>query len=134
MQKGIIGRKVGMTQLFDENGNNSLFSEIGNRFIAYSHSIGKLIEFEDLAIAVRNFGNFLVELQNDSDIKWIKLLSYVKNIKLDLVNWTKTIFVESIAQDIHYLDSSLLSSCIQAQLNSSSQPSMMSDENDLELF
>jgi len=130
-----IEMEVGdMIDLFDDNGDNKLFMEFGNRFVAYSHSIGKLIEFEDLAIAVRNFGEFLIASQSHSDIKWSKLLSYVRNIRLDLVSWRRTIFIDCIAQDIHYLDSSMLSSCIQAQLNSGSQTSSIEDENDLELF
>jgi DNA-binding NarL/FixJ family response regulator len=116
-----------------EDGHSS-FIELGQRFVAYSHSIGKLIEFEDLALAVRNFGEFLVLAQGNSDIKWSKLLNYARNIKLDLISWRNTIFVNKNAGDIHYLDSSLLSSCIQAQLNSGSQSAVIEDENDLELF
>jgi YesN/AraC family two-component response regulator len=120
--------------LFDDDENSGSLSELGRKFVSYSHSIGKLIEFEDLALAVRNFGDFLIISEGDEDIKWTKLLNYARNIKLDLISWRNTIFVNKNAGDIHYLDSSLLSSCIQAQLSSGAQNAAIEDENDLELF
>ncbi len=49
----------------NEDGNfNTHIPELGTKFSAYSRSIGKLIDFEDLAIAVRNFGEFLSGLSS----------------------------------------------------------------------
>lgn len=110
-----------------------IFQEVGKKFIAYSRSIGKLVEFEDLALSVRNFGAYLTGVEEGAGLNWSRLLSFTENIRLDLVSWRNTIFTDKSAIDIHYLDSSLLSSCIQAQLGDSKTVSL-EDENDLELF
>lgn len=120
--------------IFENNDRKGSFTELGNRFIAYSKTIDRLLEFEDLALAVKNFGLFLIAANGNEEIRWQKLLSYAQNIKLDLVSWRHTIFVEQSALDIHYLDSSLLSSCVQAQINSGQDATYIEDENDLELF
>jgi len=119
----------------DEDGNFALrIGELGGRFVSYSHSIGKLIEFEDLAVAVRNLGNFILTLDTVQNVKWSRFVTHIQNIKIDLTSWRETIFVEKNTLDIHYLDSSLMSSCIQIQLDVTDQKGIVDDENDLELF
>lgn len=121
--------------MLQDDGNFALHTnEVGSKFVKYSHTIGRLIDFEDLAVAVKNFGNFLLGLGGENDVKWSRVLSYINNIKLDLNSWRTMIFVDKVAQDIHYLDSSLMSSCIQAQLDGVKQNTVLDDENDLELF
>ena len=46
------------------------------------------------------------------------------NMISDLSSWRKTIFIKQEANDIHYLDSSLLSSCLQIE--------MIFNENDID--
>lgn len=108
--------------------------KLGARFLSYSHSVARLLEFHDLAVAIKNLGVFLSSLKDEDYSKWSRILMYAQNIKMDLANWRNKIFVEKSALDIHYLDSSLMSSCIQIQLYASGQESIMDDENDLELF
>ena len=108
--------------------------KLGARFLSYSRSVARLLEFHDLAIAVKNLGVFLSNLKDEDYGKWSRILMYAQNIKMDLANWRNKIFVEKKALDIHYLDSSLMSSCIQIQLFATGQESLMDDENDLELF
>ena len=46
------------------------------------------------------------------------------NMVSDLASWRKTIFIDRQANDVHYLDSSLLSSCLQIE--------MIFNENEIE--
>ncbi|NWF67247.1 MAG: hypothetical protein HXX81_07255 [Campylobacterales bacterium] len=57
--------------------------------------------------------------------------TFIKNIKFDLESWRESIFVTQNANNIHYLDSSLFSSCLQLELNLNEQHSSMDDESDL---
>ncbi|HRF58237.1 MAG TPA: hypothetical protein PLV58_12645, partial [Campylobacterales bacterium] len=104
--------------------------KLGARFLSYSHSVARLLEFHDLVVAIKNLGVFLSGLKDEDYSKWSRILMYAQNIKMDLANWRNKIFVEKSALDIHYLDSSLMSSCIQIQLFASGQESIMDDEND----
>jgi len=53
----------------------------------------------------------------------------------DLVSWRNNIFVAQETADIHYLDSSLLSSCMQIDaLISEKVASTDDDDDELELF
>jgi two-component system chemotaxis response regulator CheY len=53
----------------------------------------------------------------------------------DLANWRNTIFVTRGTPDIHYLDSSLLSSCMQMDALLGEKVATSSDDDDeLELF
>ena len=64
----------------------------------------------------------------------IKLFAnLILSVLEDLSNWRKTIFVEQNARDIHYLDSSLLNSCLQIE-SVLKDDSEEDDDNDLELF
>lgn len=108
--------------------------KLGAKFNSYAKAIGKLVDFEDLAIAVRNLGNYLGAIPDNEEINWSRLLSSIQNIRFDLSSWRQMIFVDKNAVDIHYLDSSLLSSCIQAQLGASKKNIEFQDVNELELF
>jgi len=122
-------------ELLEDGENSDLFVDLGKKYISYSHTIGRLIDFEDLALAVKNFGNFLIQSQNNDNIKWSRLLTFSQNLKLDLTSWRITIFIEHSTKDIHYLDGSLMSTCVQAQLNCTSIQTISNEDNDdFELF
>ncbi len=88
----------------------------------------------DLNMKINSEKSVLTSGGGLQDVRWSKVMPYIENIKLDLVSWRTTIFVEQNTLDIHYLDSSLMSSCIQAQLFDSQSKLAIDDENDLELF
>ena len=111
-----------------------VFAEIGKKFIAYSKAVGKLIDFEDLAVSVNSLGAYLANLPTNETPNWARLSSFVQNIRVDLSSWRKTIFVDKTAIDIHYLDGSLLSSCIQVRLGGTDSGMDFEDANELELF
>lgn len=84
----------------------------------YASIINQMIDFGDLAIAVKTLSEFLMELPiSDVDEKKYKQLTmFLTNIKDDLRNWRLTNFVEQSSESIHYLDASLMSSCLQLQM------------------
>lgn len=118
----------------EKNELRDIAAKLGAKFSGYAKAIGKLVDFEDLAIAVRNLGNYLSAMPENEEINWSRLLSSIQNIRFDLSSWRQMIFVDKNAVDIHYLDSSLLSSCIQAQLGASKKNIEFQDVNELELF
>jgi len=118
----------------DNTDFRKVFTEIGKKFVLYSKAIGKLVDFEDLAVSVNSLGAYLMSLPTDETPRWASLVSFVQNIRVDLSSWRKTIFVDKTAIDIHYLDSSLLSSCIQVRLRGTESGVDFEDANELELF
>lgn len=100
-----------------------VFGQVGKKFVAYYRTLGMLEDFEDLAISLKNLGLYLMQLPSDQSMNWLKLLGHIKNIRADLESWRAAIFVDKNAMDIHFLDSSLLGSCIQVQLGESKKTS-----------
>lgn len=66
-------------------------------------------------------------------LKFKRVKEYLNAIYLDLSNWYQSIFVKHDTWDIHYLDSSLLSSFIQLELLLFSDD-IQNIESELELF
>lgn len=112
-------------------------NKITNSLEEYGKSLRFLIEFEDLGNAILSLGTFLKGVtKEDIDQKYNKLLLYLENIINDLSEWRANIFVTQHAVDIHYLDSSLFSSCLQLQLDVGANAEIAHDDDDLgmELF
>ncbi|MEF3192578.1 MAG: hypothetical protein K6347_08585, partial [Campylobacterales bacterium] len=111
----------------------ALLEKIGERFLNYAHAIGLLLEFEDLAYAIKTFALFVQQCAHEelTPEQVRKLIIFTDSIRLDLISWRTTIFVEKSANDIHYLDSSLFSSCLQAQLLLDSEAADEGGELDL---
>jgi CheY-like chemotaxis protein len=101
----------------------------------YSAEIDSLYEFKNLSYALSNFSTFIANIKQEDmdDKKSQKLGLILRSIFADLQNWRKTVFVEQSTGDIHYLDSSLLSSCLQAELIFKNEE-LANDDDDLELF
>lgn len=101
----------------------------------YSSVIDSLYEFKHLAFAINSLGDFLTtvtnELLDDKKIKALGLL--LRSIFEDLTQWRKTVFIDKTTADIHYLDSSLLSSCLQIELLLKKEGTADVDD-ELELF
>jgi hypothetical protein len=102
----------------------------------YASQINMLIEFSDLATALKGFTAFLLELPNETiQINNRKITMTIENIIEDITEWRKNIFENKIANDIHYLDASLFSSCLQLQFElSGHQDADFGDDLGLELF
>jgi CheY-like chemotaxis protein len=94
------------------------FQTIGRHLSHYADVIAQLFEFEGLGHAIGSLSALLADLQPEElqGGKDAVLLRYLESIRLDLSTWRDTLFISQNTVDIHYLDSSLLSSALQAQL------------------
>lgn len=109
--------------------------EAGRLLGSFAAVLHQLMEFGDLAVAVRTLSEFLNALEESQvEGREKKILVYMHNIMEDLANWRQQIFEEQGAQDIHYLDSSLFSSCLQFQLEFSTKEDEEGEDLGLELF
>jgi CheY-like chemotaxis protein len=110
-------------------------NKIASEIEIYAAAIDTLYEFKNLSYALSTLGSFIktITSENASDEKKNQKLGLIlRSIFADLTNWRKTVFVEQSTEDIHYLDSSLLSSCLQVELIF--KDAQIEDEEELELF
>jgi CheY-like chemotaxis protein len=113
---------------------NTSWSRLANDLKEYATIIESLFEFQHLAFAITSLAKFIDEVgTRETDTKnRTKLLLILSSILGDLTNWRNSIFVRSDTNDIHYLDSSLLSSCLQAQMIF--DDAAIESDDDMELF
>ncbi len=103
----------------------------------YAAKISMLFEFEDLAYAIRSLARFLSTLDEEAldEKKMKKIILLLGGIQSDLGDWRKLLFITQSALDIHYLDSSLFSTCLQIELMLSEEAKeVQTAEEDLILF
>lgn len=84
----------------------------------YVRAINNLFEFTALAYALASLGSFLKEHSETilSDPKKLKtLVMLTEHLGSDLTSWREHIFGLQDTADIHYLDSSFFSSCMQIE-------------------
>jgi hypothetical protein len=84
----------------------------------YTKALNNLFEFTSLAHALSSLSTFLKESADTvcSDAMKMKtLLMLLGHLGSDLASWREHIFVLQDTMDIHYLDSSFFSSCIQIE-------------------
>ena len=104
-------------------------------FLDYVEVIQQLTEFEHLAYAVESLADFLATLEESQfDEKKIKkLVLLTMSLLSDLSTWRINVFIKREANDIHYLDSSLLSSCLQIESIFKEEKVVEEEEDDDEL-
>lgn len=81
----------------------------GKFFIDFSFAIKKLLEFDDLREIVSDIGNIILEIQEVEKLE--KTVFFADLIRQDLLLWFNHVFILQDAQNVHYLDASLASSC-----------------------
>ena len=120
-----------------EEANISAITQMAIQLEIYAHEISMLFEFEDLAYAIRSLSKQFKQLDTtpiDSK-KMRKVIVLLEGIQSDLCDWRQLLFVERRALDIHYLDSSLFSTCLQIELILSEEAHEIdSAEDELILF
>lgn len=119
------------------DGNLAMLFTIADTFEIYAHKISLLFEFSDLAYAIRSLKRLFASINTTSiDTKMLnKLCLLIRSIKDDLASWNNNIFIAQSALDIHYIDSSLFSTCLQIELALSDEfKGVESSDNDFELF
>jgi len=117
---------------FEESGDWLKIEKISLIIQRYAKTIGVLIEFEDLSYALSSLSKVLIDTQPSESNRKVLLL-FLDTIRIDLCDWRNKIFIQKTAKDIHYLDSSLFSSCLQLQLKLGAA-NIETDDTDLELF
>jgi two-component system chemotaxis response regulator CheY len=123
-----------LTECFENKGDNKII-DILDLLSQYSKVIALLDEFENLSIAISHLVSFLTNI-NAQDIEIEEsIYIYLYNIVQDLKNWREVVFDKVEAKDIHYLDSSLISSFLQIQFLITNTNTLENEENtNLELF
>jgi CheY-like chemotaxis protein len=123
--------------LFDleTSGQVGFIHKIGASLQEYAVVIDSLHEFKNISFSLHKLAAFLVALSDDDlgEKKLNRLTITLKGLLSDMTEWRKNIFYDKIALDIHYLDSSLVSSCIQTE-HIFVEESMVESEEDFELF
>lgn len=123
--------------LLSEEANIDGLRQMSVQLEVYAHVISMLFEFEDLAYAIRSLAKVLSEVDDVAldQKKMKKIILLLSGIQSDLSEWRRQLFVSQSTLDIHYLDSSLFSTCLQIELILSDEvDEIESSEEDLILF
>ena len=103
-------------KVFEDKKEKAHLIAIANDITNYAKTIEALFEFKDLGYTLRNLAHFLHTLHdNEHTIDIPKISILLLSLSDDLATWHYNIFIQKNAFDIHYLDSSLLSSCLQIE-------------------
>lgn len=103
----------------------------------YVRAINNLFEFTALAYALSSLGTFMKEHADviiDDPKKLKMLVMLTEHLGSDLTSWREHIFSLQDAADIHYLDSSFFSSCMQIEQIVGNKEIETDDDNDMEFF
>jgi len=109
---------------------------IYENFQEYADILEELMDFEHLGFAVQTLINFLGTLTEEQfePEKSKRLAAMLLNLLHDLSSWRENVFITQVARDIHYLDSSLLSSCIQIEAIFDEKSLEVNHDDDIEFF
>lgn len=120
--------------LFVEKRDGTYLRAFAERLEKYAYTMRLLFEFEELSFAIKNISEVLY--QNSTNLSALnidKIAIYCTSIADDLSGWRNGIFVTKSAIDIHYLDDSLYSSCLQLEFELKGIK-LEDDGGELELF
>lgn len=119
---------------YEKSGNTALLKVIADIFRSYGMVMEEMLEFQHLAYAISSVENFLrnAEGMEIDETKKKLLVKLLYGFISDLSTWQKSIFITKEAQDIHYLNSSLLSSAL--QIESILTGADMAEEGEIEFF
>ncbi|PHM16961.1 MAG: hypothetical protein CJD30_08945 [Sulfuricurvum sp. PD_MW2] len=102
----------------------------------YVKAIDNLAEFKTLSYALSSLNTFIKENANEilaDHRKLNTLIMLVKHLWSDLTSWREHIFSLQDATDIHYLDSSFFSSCMQIEQIVGNKM-IMTDDDEIDFF
>jgi YesN/AraC family two-component response regulator len=120
--------------LFLERKDGAYLRAFADKLEKYAYTMKMLFEFEELSFAIKNIAELLYQNSLGVEVKNAdKVVMYCGAIAEDLANWRNGIFVTRNAIDIHYLDDSLYSSCLQLEFEVKGIK-LDDDAGELELF
>lgn len=119
---------------YEKSGDLSLIMIIADILKHFATVMDEMLEFQHLAHSIFSMEQFLkhidgIDMSEENKKLLLKLLG---GLMEDLTLWQKTIFVTKEAVDVHYLDSSLLSSVL--QIESALTDTNVREEGDIEFF
>lgn len=122
--------------IFEKEPNKQNLAAFYENFQEYADILEELMDFEHLGFAVQTLINFLGTLTEEQfePAKSKRLSAMLLNLLHDLYSWRENIFITQVARDIHYLDSSLLSSCIQIEAIFDEKSLDVNHDDDIEFF
>ena len=122
--------------LFESEPTSNSLTKITEGLDTYIDVIDQLMEFEHFAFGLNTLNEYLktlnLEQVDEKEHKKFSIL-FIHLID-DISQWRNNIFILKDANDVHYLDSSLLSSCLQLQSIFDKKEIEQDDEDDFELF
>jgi len=118
----------------EEHINQHSLLESANLFLQYSKVLNAMYEFKELSYTLTILQELLYATECDAFERETKdmVSIYLKAIISDLRSWRVSVFIARDAQDIHYLDKTLLSSI--AQLQMTLMPQEEQSEEEIEFF
>ena len=119
---------------FENNGDDETLEILCAHLEGYKEVLDLLTAFEHLSFAVNSLIIFLRTLKErhiEKD-KLQTLCTSLLNLLHDLGAWREQIFIKQEALNIHYLDASLLSSCM--QIEAIFEEKVIDEGDDLEFF
>ena len=119
---------------FETMPNPETLQRVCVSFQAYADTLEELVDFAHLGFALQTLIRFLSALNEEhfEAEKIKKLCSLLLNLLHDLSSWRDNVFISQVARDIHYLDASLLSSCL--QIETIFEEKKLSTDDDIEFF
>jgi len=130
--------KEGLSMIERDPSENNFIHFVDVVLNAYVRVINNLFEFTALAYALTSLGAFIKDntktLSEDAS-KTKTMIMLFEHLGEDLTLWREHIFVLQDTADIHYLDSSFFSSCMQIEsIIGNKDVSADDDEDEMEFF
>ncbi len=121
---------------FSSNKDRETLKAIGELFKEYASTVFLMNEFDKLSEAIDKIAEYIENADEETiDENADLIVSVFYSLVDDLIKWRTGIFVNQETSDIHYLDNSMIASCLQIEhllnKNSSNQDN---DYGDVEFF
>ena len=87
--------------------------EVAEAFCDYAYHVNQLLKFSNLSEAINSFGKTLKQVSDPTLLKEMK--SFIFGIANSLHTWRHAVLVDKDADDIHFLDNSIISDCMQTE-------------------
>jgi len=98
-------------KLLDPNDQSA--QELAIAFNDYGQHIASLYKFNNLAQGLKNFAAVLAQVNDPELLKEMK--TFLFGIADSLNKWRSEVLIKQSAKDIHFLDSSIISDCMQTE-------------------
>ena len=129
-----IGEKIDLVvNSFVREPSEEGATELSNYFLQYSEVISSIPEFINLTYAINRLSEVFAQIDCTKDISGYYDL--ILAISQELEKWRESIFELQNADDIHYLDSSLIADCVMLESFVAGEDANGGDnEGDIEFF